>query len=189
MIRIRIGFVLALLVAMFTSCGVDGDPGHCYFSLDWEWYSEDYGVYYYEDNNPDVPQSADIEPQLYYDCYPGEYEFFYKAEDPRSWYEYEGFYILYQNPGFRGGLFRDGPDGVDTYFDLYLLIYPEEEDLRIAGSIHMEEAPMESLAAPLLSFSDRPVMMDPDSTEEFNFIRTKGDWTLEFSGVCRIYEK
>lgn len=115
--------VMMLWGAMATSCGVSGDPGHCYFSLDWEYYNEDYGVYYYEDNNPDVPESELIEPGLYYDCYPGTYDYYYESEDRDFVYTYEGFYTLVQNPGTPGGFLHDGMDGTDTYFDLYLYIY------------------------------------------------------------------
>ena len=121
--RMRPFLVIMLLGAMATSCGVSGDPGHCYFSLDWEYYNEDYGVYYYEDNNPDVPESEFIEPGLYYDCYPGTYDYYYESEDRDYVYTYEGFYTLVQNPGTPGGFLHDGMDGTDTYFDLYLYIY------------------------------------------------------------------
>src|SRR6056297_986214 len=115
--------LLAVIVIMSVSCGRSGDPGHCYISVDWEYWDEDYGVYYYEDDNPDVPESQFIDPGIYYDSYPGYYEYYYEAEDPDEWFTYEGFYELLQNPGTPGGLFRDGWDGADTYVDLYLYIY------------------------------------------------------------------
>lgn len=121
----RISRIIAFyfLALIFSSCGPDGDPGHCYFSLDWEYYNEEYGVYYYEDNNPNIPESEDIEPGVYYDCYPGTYEYYYKSEDSISLYSYWGQYTLIQNPGYQGTLFHDGLDGADTYLDLYLYIY------------------------------------------------------------------
>jgi len=174
---------------LLTSCGVDGDPGHCYFSIDWEWYNDDYGVYYYEDDNPDVPESSEIEAQLYYDCYPGVYDYYYEAEDPKNWYTYEGYYTLYQNPGFRGGLLRDGPDGVDTYFDLYLLVYPEVEDLRISESDQMAPTYKKSIARPLFASRENFIQDDPIHSEEYYFKNTRNDWTIEFSGVRKVYRK
>jgi hypothetical protein len=93
---------IPLAILLFVSCGRTGDPGHCYISVDWEYWNENYGVYYYEDDNPDVPESELIELGLYYDSYPGIYEYYYEAEDPDEWFKYEGFYELLQNPGSEG---------------------------------------------------------------------------------------
>ena len=124
--RIVKGITVSVLVSI-GGCGMSGDPGHCYFSLDWEYYSEDYGVFYYWDNNSNVPESEDIEPNKYYDCYPGVFDYEYQSMDPDSIYQYTGTYELKQNPGTPGNLFQEGMDGVDTYFDLYLYIYAKEE--------------------------------------------------------------
>jgi len=115
--------VLIVFSLILSSCGVTGDPGHCYISIDWEYYNDEYGVYYYEDDNPSVPEFDDIVDSIYYDSYPGIYEYYYESEDEISWFTYTGTYTLDQNPGYSGGLFRDGLDGVDTYLDLYLYIY------------------------------------------------------------------
>ncbi|MEX0982209.1 MAG: hypothetical protein WDZ47_09005 [Bacteroidales bacterium] len=137
---------VCLISLMVVSCGVDGDPGHCYFSLDWEYYSEDYGVYYYEDNNPDFPKygeskegygrsnsyfsehdsgiinSEEIVAGQYYESYPGSYNYFYESQDSMNWYQHFGFYELKHNLGTPGGLLHDGLDGADTYFELYLYV-------------------------------------------------------------------
>ena len=131
---------------MVASCGVDGDPGHCYFSLDWEYYNEDYGVTYYEDNNPDFPKygeskegygrstsyfseyesgsinSEEIVARKYYESYPGRYNYIYESQDSTNWNQHLGFYELEQNLGTPGGLLQDGLDGADTYFDLFLYV-------------------------------------------------------------------
>ncbi len=119
----RTAITSIIFIIILNSCGVSGDPGHCYISIDWEYYNEDYGVYYYEDNNPEVPDFELIVDSIYYDSYPGEYDYYYESEDKESWYTYDGFYTLIQNPGYSGSLFDDGLNGVDTYVDLYLYIY------------------------------------------------------------------
>jgi hypothetical protein len=143
-------FKLIIVTGVFAflsaSCGVEGDPGHCFISIEWEYYNENYRVYYYEDNNPDIPTygeskaefvggnsyyrvsnsgntaSEEIVAGQYYESYPGKYDYYYESEDTEYWYEYTGFYELIQNPGSPGGLLHDGLDGADTYFDLYLYI-------------------------------------------------------------------
>ena len=143
-------FKLIIVTGVFAflsaSCGVEGDPGYCFISIEWEYYNENYRVYYYEDNNPDIPtfgeskaefegnnskfsvsyngntDSEEIVAGQYYESYPGKYDYYYESEDPEYLYEYTGFYELIQNPGSQGGLLHDGLDGADTYFDLYLYI-------------------------------------------------------------------
>lgn len=122
----RIGKILIFITGIFTlvSCGVEGDPGHCYFSLEWEYYNENYGVINYEDDNPDVPEFSLIVPKMNYECYPGVYNYYYQSIDSDSTYHYfEGSYELIQNSGTSSGFFQDGMDGADTYFELSLLIY------------------------------------------------------------------
>jgi hypothetical protein len=149
--------VFALLSA---SCGVEGDPGHCFISIEWEYYNENYRVYYYEDNNPDIPTfgvskaefvggdsyyrvsnsgntaSEEIVAGQYYESYPGKYDYYYESEDSMYLNVYEGIYELIQNPGSPGGLLHDGLDGADTYFDLYLYIKPDS--LRLAPNTSLK---------------------------------------------------
>jgi len=134
-------FVLILMVG---SCGVEGDPGHCYVSIDWEYIRDDYAVTYYEDNNPAVPAAGEIIKGYYYDSYPGRYDYYYESEDPYYYYEYEGYYELIQNPGTPARLFSDGLDGAPYYFDLYLQVIapvgkkaaPHPPD---PGTVHTQE--------------------------------------------------
>ena len=129
----------------FSSCGVNGDPGHCYFSLDLEYYNEDFGVFSYEDTNPDVPDMPNIQRNFFYDCYPGEYDFYYESEDYDYRYRYEGFYKLVQNPGTPSRMFTDGIDGEDTFFELKLLVYGKK-GFSPSGSAEIEILPGEILS-------------------------------------------
>jgi hypothetical protein len=192
----RKGVILLAIAMIVSACGVDGDPGHCYFSLDWEYYSEEYGVYYYEDNNPDVPESSEIIAGFYYDCYPGRYDFYYESEDPEFIYTYTGYYTLYQNPGLPGGLMRDGPDGADTYVDLYLLVYAEEDDLILVqqnsmlrenpgnnSRVGLSQEPSENIRIP------GKARVQPVKTIEFNHSTQHDEWTMEFTGTCSVFRK
>ncbi len=184
---------------MVASCGVDGDPGHCYFSLDWEYYSEDYGVTYYEDNNPDVPVAGDIDPGRNYDCYPGRYDYYYESEDPEYVYEYTGFYDLFQNPGTPGGLLHDGLDGADTYFELYLYVKARKGLDQPGGlkSLATEQPVATSHSAEMaieevkcdLSNSVREIHGTPLRVEAREWEQTKGDWTLRVEETVKIYKK
>ncbi len=150
---------MVAVVAVFSaSCGVDGDPGHCFISIEWEYFSEDYGVYYYEDNNPDIPKygvskgvsgkgnsyfditnsdfvdSEEIVAGHYYESYPGKYDYYYESEDSPYWYKYTGSYELIQNPGTPGGIFHDGLDGTDTYIELFLNVHARK-GLGVVGGL------------------------------------------------------
>ncbi len=181
--------LLAVIVIMSVSCGRSGDPGHCYISVDWEYWDEDYGVYYYEDDNPDVPESQFIDPGIYYDSYPGYYEYYYEAEDPDEWFTYEGFYELLQNPGTPGGLFRDGWDGADTYVDLYLYIYARKgltlKDVQVTKSTEQPDAP----ALEATSRSGRAITTAPVRTETRSWETTDGPWTLRVTEEVKVYSK
>ena len=184
-------FLPGLLVVIFAaSCGRDGDPGHTYFSLDWEYYNEDYGVYYYEDNNPDVPDSEDIIPRFNYDCYPGYYEFYYESEDPSYWYTYEGYYELFQNPGSPGGLFHDGMDGADSYFMLFLYVDPDRMEAGKKNSrINMASDQPESLT--LKTTPETRFLKDavPVHTEFQNWEQSEGAWTMKVQQEVKVYLK
>lgn len=189
-------FIMSLMVV---SCGVDGDPGHCYFSLDWEYYGEDYGVYYYEDDNPDVPVAGDIEPGRDYDCYPGRYDYYYESEDPEYVYKHNGFYDLFQNPGTPGGLLHDGLDGADTYFELYLFVkarkgldrtgglmsLPTEQPL---GTLQFKEKCIEDIQGKL-THSGGIILGNPLRVETMAWEQTKGNWTLRIEETMKVYKK
>jgi hypothetical protein len=181
--------LLPLVVLLAVSCGRSGDPGHCYISIDWEYYNEEYGVYYYEDDNPDVPESRFIEPGLYYDSYPGYYEYYYEAEDPDEWFSYEGYYELFQNPGTAGGLFRDGWDGAPTYFDLYLYVYARKgltlKDVQVTKSDRQADAP----ALETTSRSGRAITGTPERTETRTWEKSDGTWTLRVQEEVKVYRK
>jgi|GEM_PF-2569802 len=178
-----------LAILLFVSCGRSGDPGHCFVSVDWEYWNEDYGVYYYEDDNPDVPESQYIDPGFYYDSYPGYYEYYYEAEDPDEWFTYEGFYELFQNPGTEGGLFRDGWDGADTYFDLYLYVYARKglglKNLQVTKSATQSETP----ALEATSRSGRTITEAPVRTESRTWEKTDGAWTIRVQEEVKVYSK
>lgn len=201
--RMRPFLVMLLLGAIAASCGVSGDPGHCYFSLDWEYYNEDYGVYYYEDNNPDVPESELIEPGLYYDCYPGTYDYYYESEDRDFVYTYEGFYTLVQNPGTPGGFLHDGMDGTDTYFDLYLYIYNRKGlpdagagvtsvssavGLDVMSSDHQSPMMREHLQG-LPAACEEVIVAEPLRVERSTREVVRGSWTLRIEEEVHTYAK
>lgn len=185
--KIIVLFFSGLLV--FYSCGVSGDPGHCYVSVDWEYYNEEYGVYYFEDDNPDVPDLEFLEPGLYYDSYPGLYSYYYEAEDTAFIYKYNGVYELLQNSGFPGGLFHDGPNGVDTYFDLFLFIYAKK------GLTMNTEAAGDSCSnGSLQSFDSaegslRNSTIEPLHKESREWTVAKGDWILSVEEEVAVFAK
>jgi hypothetical protein len=184
---------------MALSCGIDGDPGHCYFAVDWEYYNEDHGVYYYEDNNDEVPDSDEIVSGWYYESYPGVYDYFYEAEDPEFWYRYNGFYELLQNSGSPGGLLHDGLDGADTKFKLFLyieamdsLVYtsgpksaPSVQPVATSPSAKMAvEGAMHELASSGREFHGTPLRVETREWEQI-----KGEWTMRVEQTVRVYRK
>ncbi len=187
-------FRLVMVVAVFSllmgSCGVPGDPGHCYFSLEWEYYNEDYGVTYYEDDNPDTPESEQIEPGFYYECYPGRYNYYYEAQDPDYFYNYTGFYILEQNMGTSGGFLHDGKDGVDFYFDLYLYII-NRKGLSADGALKSTAAHMEDKQRlnATRSASGDAAAAAAIAVEQRSWVEVRGDWILTVEEEVRIFEK
>jgi hypothetical protein len=193
---IIISIVFILLLA---SCGVSGDPGHCYISIDWEYYNEDYRVYYYDDNNPEVPELDLIDAGYYYDSYPGIYEYSYESEDEHNWYSYTGTYTLIQNLGFQGGLFHDGLDGADTYFDLFLYIRARK-GLAVDEPISIvdENANFKKFAAneQLITSNpsnviqaDRTINSFPIREDSRSWEQTKGNWTIIVNEEVRMFGK
>lgn len=193
-------YIVAIAVSLMTvSCGVDGDPGYCYISIDWEYYNENYGVYYYEDNNPDVPDSDGLVAGYYYESYPGVYDYYYEAEDPEYWYDYTGFYELFQNPGTAGGLMHDGLDGADTYFDLYLFVKARKglENTGEFKAVPAEQPVATSPSAMMAlegvkreqSYSGREIHGAPLRVETREWEQTEGDWTMRVEETMRVYKK
>lgn len=184
-------YILLFIVSILflNSCGVSGDPGHCFISLDWEYYNNDYGVYYYDDTNDDIPELDLIDPGWYYDSYPGDYEYYYESEDERYWYSYTGTYTLIQNLGFQGGLFRDGLNGADTYFDLYLSIYAKKafisDDLTTAIQ---EDAHIEKGVSGI-SPSGREIVAHPVTVDSNSWEEKKGEWIIRFEEEVKVYSK
>ena len=181
--------ILTGLMALSYSCGVAGDPGHCYFSLDWEYYNEDYGVYLYRDDNPEILGLDLIERGAYYDCYPGHYEYYYESEDTVNWYTYTGYYTLYQNPGSGWGIFHDGVDGADTYFDLYLFVVAREDLAvdKIQDPEVLKEKARTSMGKE--TPSGRMIEFPPIYIANRTWKQEKGAFTLTFTEEIRSYRK
>lgn len=185
--KVAVLFVSGLL--MFNSCGVSGDPGHCYVSVDWEYYNEEYRVYYFEDDNPAVPDMEFLEPGLYYDSYPGLYSYYYESEDTAFIYKYNGIYELLQNSGFPGGLFHDGPNGVDTYFDLFLYIYAKKGlavNTEVSGDCCFGDS---LISRTYTEGSLRNTAIEPQHTESREWTVTKGDWILSVKEEVSVFAK
>lgn len=178
--KFSVVLVFLVLLLISNSCGVNGDPGHCYFSIDWEYYHDDYGVYHYEDNNPDVPEVMNLEANVYYDCYPGTYTYSYKSEDYDYWYTYEGTYTLIQNLGTTAHLFEDGLDGIDTYFELFLLVYARKAiQVDMPGSTKNQ----------LVISGENTLNSKPEAVEEFSWEEEKDGWTMKVTQVMSRYRK
>jgi len=178
--KISVVIISLVMLIISNSCGVNGDPGHCYFSLDWEYYDEDYGVYYYEDNNPDVPEILNLESNVYYDCYPGIYDYYYESEDYEYWYTYEGTYTLIQNLGTSAHIFEDGLDGLDTYHELYLFIYARKA---------LQKEPQNVSKKQLENSREKAMSSIPETVEEFSWEETEGDWTMKVTQKISKYRK
>jgi len=178
--KISVVVVSLVMLLISNSCGVDGDPGHCYISIDWEYYNDEYGVFYYEDNNLDVPDGMNLEAKLYYDSYPGTYDYYYESEDIDWEYTYEGTYTLVQNLGTYAHIFEDGMDGIDTYFDLYLLVKARKavtSDIQNSSKKQLEIS------------RGKTQRSKPETVEEFSWEETKNGWTLKYTQIVSKYRK
>lgn len=178
--KIGVGIIFLAMLVISYSCGVDGDPGHCYFSLDWEYYNEEHGVYEYSDYNPNVPDGDEIVARQNYDCYPGTYGFNYESEDEDSIYIYAGTYTLLQELGSPARPFEDGMDGIDTYFELFLYVK--------ARKATQSDAPFLS-EKKLLMHEEKRVSSSPEKIEEFYWEETKNGWTMRVTQVVSTYKK
>ncbi len=169
-----------VLMILGNSCGVDGDPGHCYFSLDWEYYDSEYGVLYYNDDNLDVPSGISLEANVWYDCYPGTYNYYYESEDYEYEYTYEGTYTLIQELGTPARLFDDGMDGVDTYMDLYLYVYARK-------AVGAESQSDESKS--LDEQSGELKTSVPLRVEQSTWEQEKNGWKMVVDQTVKVYPK
>lgn len=186
----KIGAVLIVVVLMVlsNSCGINGDPGHCYFSVDWEYYDDEYGVMYYEDDNPDVPQGINLEANVWYDCYPGTYSYYYESEDYEYLYTYEGTYTLIQELGTAARLFDDGMDGLDTELELYLYVYARKAvnaDVMKTASIDAETSDGKQLS----DLSPDHTTLVPLRVETSTWEQEKDGWKMIVNQTVKVYPK
>lgn len=109
----KLALFVLLLLALFTSCGDDGESGEASIAIDWVGRPN-----YYDDTNPAIPQV--FYPGQYYHAVVGTFTFLYEAWDASVW---SGSYTVSLDPGEDGGFFPwdDGEDGEDKYFTLWLL--------------------------------------------------------------------
>lgn len=103
-----------LAFCLFLSGCRDGEDGHAYLTLDWDWY-----VDAYTDDNPGLPPTIDR--RATYRVQPGTYYFSFDCSDGLgNYWGYNGAYTITINKGSKGGLFSAGDDGADRYFTLWL---------------------------------------------------------------------
>ena len=121
-------FYLACSCSLFV--GDDGKNGLPYLAINWIEEPE-----YYNDSNPDIPNSFDR--GKYYETQPGTYSFEYAYEDGYGW---EGHYTIKKaEPGEKGTFFRnDGKDGKDNYYTLMLSYHGTEYDNRYRKSANLD---------------------------------------------------
>ena len=108
--------ILALLILvvsismMLGGCGKDGKNGDAYLAIDWV-----FTPVTYWDNNSGIPDT--FYKGTFYQVNPGTYNFEYTAWD---YSYYSGTYTLVINKGTKGGFMKDGKDGRDIYYTLWL---------------------------------------------------------------------
>jgi hypothetical protein len=110
--KIMILLILVVSISMILGgCGKDGKDGKAFLSIDWV-----FTPVTYWDNNTGIP---DVFYQgTFYEVNPGTYNFEYTAWD---YSYYSGTYTLVINKGTDGGFpFKDGKDGADIYYTLWL---------------------------------------------------------------------
>ncbi|MFW5695051.1 MAG: hypothetical protein ACOCYB_07775 [Alkalispirochaeta sp.] len=97
-------------VLLLAGCGADGSDGDSFIAYSWvsgpiTFYTED----------PAFEGQEAIYNESYVNAVPGTWYMEYQAWDGSQWWaEYE----IYLDEGEDGGLFTDGDDGVDLYFEL-----------------------------------------------------------------------
>jgi hypothetical protein len=120
-------FTLFCFLLLFSAgCTEDGKDGSAYISIDWEYINNDNKVSSYDDDNPATPETVNA--GTYYLTEPGTYYYTYVSEDYSYYYNHSGSYTIYINEGSDKTLFKDGTDGEDLYFDIYLTIYKRKGD-------------------------------------------------------------
>jgi hypothetical protein len=109
--------MVALLIFGITSCGKDGKDGKPYIKLDWI----GAGIQYFLSNIPGLPDP--IIRDTYYKSQTGTYTFEYVHND-RPGVKWTGEITLEKGTdGKDGGLFSDGDDGDDIFYELDLFAY------------------------------------------------------------------
>jgi len=116
----------SLCFLFFCGCTKDGKDGKSYISIDWEYHDDQYKVSAYADDNPSTPEGQSIVAGQYYQSSPGTYSYSYRSEDYDYYYDHTGTYTLIFYPGTKATLFKDGKNGEDSYFDLYLSVYKKK---------------------------------------------------------------
>ncbi len=172
--------IAVVMLLIVYSCGVDGDPGHCYIKINWEYYYDGYGVIDYEDNNPDVPDGPELEADSFYNSYPGTYDYTYISEDSVNDYVTTGFYTLIQNLGTPARLFEDGMDGLDTEFELTLLIHARKE-----GIAKLPNSVEQHLSGTQVS----NIKSLPVNVEDFSWEVSNNGWTMKVTQQILTYLK
>lgn len=181
----KISVSIVLLVLLF-SCGVDGDDGTSYVAYSWVGslqyiYSED-------------PAFGSI-------VYNGEYEV---ASAGTYYMEYiawdgSGYWVEYTitvEEGEEAGLFTDGEDGDDLYFDIFLASYGPQiytssdrdsekvDNLSVLGEVEMSsEDDSGRVASEGITTTERTTIdevLGPggERTEEGLLVREFGDYTI-----------
>lgn len=109
-------------IILFSSCGKDGLDGTSYIAINDSQYSDEFCTSYWDDN-PSIPYG--ISWGTYYQSSPGTYDYEYDVSYYNSYTEtwwdetVTGTYTLTENKGEKGGLFKNGVDGSDKYYDFY----------------------------------------------------------------------
>jgi hypothetical protein len=138
MSKVAVCMMVALLLLGLTSCGDDGKDGKPYLKLSW-----DGAVLYYLDDIPGTPDP--VYNNTYYECAPGTYTFEY-IHGNNDDYIWSGTITMTKGKdGEDGGLFSDGDDGDDIYYEimLYGFVGPVIYEHGTTQMKQVEESPAE----------------------------------------------
>lgn len=107
--------LISLFAISLASCiqgppGPDGYDGNAYVAISYD----DYPLYSYWDNNPDVPNNPAYD--YWYPTYPGQFDFEYFVNRTDYWYGTYDIWVNRGGPGRPNG--QAGRDGYDTYLTL-----------------------------------------------------------------------
>lgn len=103
---------------LFTSCerGHDGQPGNAYLALSYEGTEPTY----IDAGTPAIP--AVFQWNYFYPAYPGTFTLYYEGDyfngSQLSHYTWQVNYVIWINPGQKGGYGFDGHNGADSYLTL-----------------------------------------------------------------------